>query len=114
LENIGPLLKKYCEDPQLYLQYDLNLTQLAQIIGTNRLYLSQHFSSQGITYNDYINGLRIQYFIKLYHEAAAARQHLTIKQLAHKSGFHSYSTFYYAFKQSMGKTATEWMNNIAE
>ena len=114
LENIGPLLKKYCEDPQLYLQYDLNLTQLAQIIGTNRLYLSQHFSSQGITYNDYINGLRIQYFIKLYHEAAAARQHITIKQLAHKSGFHSYSTFNCAFKQSMGKTATEWMNNIAE
>ena len=110
-KNIGPLLKQHCEEPQLYLQYDISLPQLAQTIGTNRLYLSQYFSSQGMTYNAYINGLRIQHFINLYHEAIAARQLISVQQLALQSGFRSYSTFNAAFKQSMGMTATGWMRN---
>jgi len=110
--NIGPLLKQHCEEPQLYLQYDLTLSQLARTIGTNRLYLSQHFSSQGLTYNAYINGLRIQHFINLYHAAAANHQPISVQQLAYQSGFRSYSTFNAAFKQSMGMTATEWMRNM--
>ena len=108
-KNIGLLLEKHCEEPQLYLQYNISLSQLAQTIGTNRLYLSQHFSSQGLTYNAYINGLRIQHFIKLYHEAVATHRFVSARQLALQSGFRSYSTFYAAFKQSMGMTATEWM-----
>ena len=111
--NIGPLLKKYCEEPQLYLQNNISITQLAQQIGTNRSYLSNYFTLQGITYNTYINGLRIQHFINLYHESVATHQPVTAQQLAHQSGFRSYSTFSAAFKQSMGMTATEWMRNNA-
>ena len=55
--------------------------QLAKLIGTNRLYLSKHFASQGITYNAYINGLRIQHFINLYHEAVATHQPIAVQQL---------------------------------
>lgn len=110
-KNIGPLLKQHCEEPQLYLQHDISAMQLAKLIGTNRLYLSKHFASQGITYSTYINGLRIQHFINLYHEAVATHQPITVRQLAHKSGFHSYSTFNAAFKQSMGMTASEWMSS---
>ena len=112
--NFGPLLKQHCEEPQLYLQSDLTLSQLAQIIGTNRLYLSQYFSSQQTTYNAYINGLRIQHFVTLYRETAANHQSFTVQQLAHQCGFRSYSTFYAAFKQSMGMTATESMRNNVE
>ena len=107
--NIGPLLKKCCEEPQLYLQYDISVTQLAQQIGINRSYLSKYFALQGISYNAYINGLRIQHFVNLYHESVAKHQPVTAQQLAHQSGFHSYSTFSAAFKQSMGMTVTEWM-----
>ena len=112
--NIRPLLKQYCEETQLYLKYDISLPQLAKDIGTNRLYLSKHFSSQGMTYNAYINGLRIQHFIKLYHEAVATHQPIMVQRFALQSGFRSYSTFNAAFKQSMGMTATEWMRNLAE
>ena len=108
-KNIGPLLKKHCEDTQLYLQYDISLSQLATQIGINRSYLSKHFALQGITYNAYINGLRIQHFIKLYHEAAATHQPVTAQQLAYQSGFRSYNTFSVAFKKMMGMTVTEWM-----
>ena len=103
-KNIGLLLKQHCEGQQLYLQYNISLPQLAQTtIGTNRLYLSQYFSSHGMTYNAYINGLRIQHFIRLYHEADATHQTISVRQLAHQSGFRSYSTFNAAFKQSMSR-----------
>lgn len=112
--NIGPLLKKHCEEGQLYLQHDLTLVQLAQIIGTNRYYLSQHFAQQGLTYNAFINGLRVRHFIRLYHQAVAEQRIFTAQQLAFESGFHSYSTFGATFKQNMGMTVTQWMRSDAE
>ena len=69
---------------------------------------------QGITYNSYINGLRILHFISLYHQAVATQQPVTAQQLAYQSGFRSYNTFSVAFKKIMGMNATEWMRNVAE
>ena len=112
--NIGPLLKTYCEEPQLYLQHDLTLSQLAKAIGTNRLYLSQYFSNQGMTYNTYVNSLRIHHFVNLYRETTATHQSVTAQQQAFQSGFRSYNTFSVAFKKMMGMTMTEWMRNVAE
>ena len=112
--NIGPLLRQHCEEPQLYLQYDLSLTQLATLIGVNRSYLSKHFALQGITYNAYINDLRIRHFVSLCQERAAAHQPVSIQQLSLESGFRSYSTFNGAFKQVMHTTATEWLCLLAE
>ena len=107
-DRIGLLLQQHCIDTQLYLQHDLTLAQLAKAIGTNRSYLSQYFSGQGITYNAYINNLRIDHFVSLYREAVAARRSFTIQELANSSGFRSYSTFILAFKQRMGHTVTAW------
>ena len=111
-DNIGPLLKQHCEEPQLYLQYDISLEQLATLIGINRSYLSKHFASQGITYNAYINGLRVQHFVKLYREAVATHQPVTAQQLAFQSGFRNYNTFSAAFKRMMGMNTTEWMMTV--
>jgi len=107
-------LKQYCEEPRLYLQYDISVAQLAKLVGTNRVYLSKYFAMQGSTYNAYINGLRIQHFVKLYHETVAAGQPMTAKHLAYQSGFRSYSTFSAVFKQTMGMTVTAWMNGMTE
>ena len=108
-ENIGSLLQQYCVDTQLYLQHDLTLAQLAKAVGTNRYYLSQYFSSQGLTYNLYINNLRINHFVSLYREAVAAQRPFTVVQLASNSGYRSYSTFSLAFKQRMGQNVSAWM-----
>ena len=112
--NIGPLLKKHCEKGQLYLQHDLTLAQLASAIGTNRYYLSQYFAQQGLTYNAYINGLRVNHFMNLYREAAADKRIVTAQQLALESGYRSYSTFSAAFKQNVGKTVTAWIHDVSE
>ena len=110
-EYIAPLLQKYCVDTQLYLQHDLDKSQLAKAIGTNRFYLSQYFSTQGITYNAYINDLRIDHFMNLYCEAVAASRPFTAQQLASESGYRSYNTFRNAFKFRMGQNVREWMND---
>jgi AraC-like DNA-binding protein len=108
-DNIGQLLQQHCIDTQLYLQHDLTLAQLAKAIGTNRTYLSQFFSFQGVTYNSYINGLRVSHFAKLYQAATADRHSFTAQQLAQESGFRSYRTFSEAFKRETGQTVTAWM-----
>lgn len=109
--NIEQLLEEHCVAAQLYLQHDLTLIQLAQTIGTNRFYLSQYFSRQGITYNAYVNDLRINHFMSLYREAAAAQKPISAQQLASESGYRSYSTFSLAFKQRTGQSVTAWMRN---
>jgi AraC-like DNA-binding protein len=107
--SIGSLLQQHCVDKQLYLQHDLTLLQLTQAIGTNRYYLSQYFASQGTTYNDYINDLRINHFVSLYREAVDSKRSITAQQLAQKSGYRSYNTFRNAFKRKTGQSATAWM-----
>ena len=113
-KDLTLLLQRHCIDAQLYLQYDLNIGQLAKAIGTNRFYLSQYFSSLGITYNTYINDLRINYFTRLYRKAVAEGRSFTAQQLAGESGYRSYSTFRLAFQQRMGQNVRAWMNDMAQ
>jgi AraC-like DNA-binding protein len=108
-ENIGTLLQQHCIDTQLYLQHDLNISQLAKTIGVNRLYLTKYFSSQGTNYNAYINDLRIQHFVSLYHEAVASHRSFSAQQLAQESGFYTYRTFSEAFKRKIGYTVSAWI-----
>jgi len=108
-ENIGTLLQQHCIDTQLYLQHDLNISQLAKTIGVNRLYLTKYFSSQGTNYNAYINDLRIRHFVSLYHEAVASHRSFSAQQLAQESGFYTYRTFSDAFKRKIGYTVSAWI-----
>ena len=112
--NIQQLLAERCESTLLYLKHDLTLLQLAQTVGTNRFYLSQYFSRQGITYNAYINNLRINHFMSLYREAANAQKPISAQQLASDSGYRSYSTFSLAFKQRMGRSVSTLMRETAK
>ena len=114
LEQIDRLLKEHCVATQLYQQHELSLQDLAQAIGTNRSYLSQYFSRKSITYNTYINNLRIDFFIKRYQELTAARQAVVAQELAYESGFSSYRTFSRAFTQRMGQCVTTWMGQSTE
>jgi AraC-like DNA-binding protein len=111
-DYIGVLLQEHCADTQLYLQHDLSLTQLAKSIGTNRFYLSQYFSSQGTTYNTYINDLRVNHFVRRYRDAVDAQQSISALQLAQESGFRSYTTFSSAFKRKTGQSVRVWMKAL--
>ena len=107
--DIGTRLKTCCENQRLYLKHDLTLVQLSEAIGTNRTYLSLYFNQQGITYNAYINRLRIDHFERIYSHSVSSMKPFTAQQLAHESGFSSYSTFAAAFKLYNGLTVAAWM-----
>lgn len=111
--HIGKLLKTHCEAKHLYLQHDISLSRLSTAIGTNRTYLGQYFQQQGITYNTYINQLRINHFVKLYRKADKARP-FSVQEAANNSGYQSYRTFATVFKNIMGMTASEWMEKEKE
>ena len=114
LAQIEQLLAEHCVDTKLYLRHDLTLQQLAQAIGINRFYLSQYFSRQSITYNTYINNLRINHFISRYNELSKDNQPIVAQELANESGYRSYSTFSLAFKQRTGQSVTAWMRDTSE
>ena len=110
-DNIGTLLKERCEDTKFYLQHDITLAQLALVIGTNRTYLSSYFAQQGITYNAYINRLRIEHFITLYRQNG---EQSTLQQLAQQSGYRSYSTFSANFRSITGVSITSWTRDSSQ
>ena len=110
VDQMEQLLKERCVAKQLYLEPGLTLQMLAQAVGTNRSYLSQYFSRQGITYNIYINNLRVNHFISRCRELSAAGQDIPIQQFALESGFGSYRTFSRAFLQRTGQSVTAWIN----
>ena len=107
--KIELMLQQNCIDTQYYLQHDLSLTHLARHIGTNNTYLSRYFAYKGITYNTYINTLRIAHFMRLYQTTIKTRQYVTAAELSYESGYKSYSTFSVAFKQINGQTVKSWM-----
>lgn len=111
--HFSSLLRKHCEVSRLYLHHDLTLTQLAEAIGTNRTYLSAYFAQKGITFNIYINRLRIQHFERLYNKAVANYQPISAKQLSCTCGFRSYVTFSEAFKAIKGQNYSEWRKKMS-
>ena len=97
---IGSLLAQYCEAPQLYLQHDLTLAQLAKAIDTNRTYLSRYLSQvQQQTFYDYINRLRLN---KKSIPLMKDHPEYTLEFVASESGFKSISTFRRAFIKLTG------------
>nr|MCR4764933.1 AraC family transcriptional regulator [Bacteroidaceae bacterium] len=111
--KIESLLQHHCVEGQYYLRHDLSLSHLAKLIGTNRTYLSNYFAQQGTTYNAYINGLRIEHFMRLYQKSVRANQVITAGELAYKCGYKSYTTFTVSFKQLKGLTVAAWMRETS-
>ena len=109
--DIGQLLAYHCEQPKLYLKYDLKLTELAETIGMSREALGAWFADHDDTYNAYINRLRIDHFVRLYREAAKSGRTSSIFELAHDCGYRSYLSFYTAFRQRMGTSVMAWERN---
>ena len=102
-------LESVCKEERIYLQQGLTLTQLSAAVGVNRTYLGTWFAQQGITYNAYINQMRVEHIMRLYDEATAAGKSFTAQELALKSGFQTYRTFYNAFKQMTGESVSSWI-----
>lgn len=102
-------IKIYVQQEKPYLDMDFTAAQLAE-----SLEVSQHDLSIAInqyldsTFYEYINGLRIQYFLSQIDRVIAGE--MTILVLAYTSGFSSKSTFNKYFKLLVGSSPSAYID----
>ncbi len=106
-ELIGKRLEHRMTVARDYLESDIALAQLAERIGTSPQLLSQYLNHvMGLSFFDYINGLRVVEVQRALRESANTGQPLL--QLAFAAGFNSKSTFNAAFKKLAGVAPSAW------
>jgi TolB-like protein/AraC-like DNA-binding protein len=103
-------LKVLMEEEEMYLNPSLSLRELAESLEIHPNKLSWLINeSLEQNFNEYLNGLRLQYFQQ---QAIDPRNsHYTLLGLAYESGFNSKSVFNAFFKKSTGLTPRAWLKS---
>lgn len=100
LSSYKDLIKQVMENDQLFLKVDLQIIDLATKINIPVHHCSFVLNNEiGKNFRDWINGYRVEHFLKQYPLVA---NKLTIEAIAQESGFKSLATFYNAFKKEKG------------
>lgn len=90
-ESMPERINQLMRDQQVFLQPNLKLENLAQLLQTNRTYVYQTINQQmGMTFNELINRKRIAYAKEL----MESHPELSMNEVAARSGFASLSSFY--------------------
>lgn len=97
---------------RLYLNPNLKLNDLAGKLNLSEGYISQLFSSQSKSFNEYINILRINESLKMLKDQSF--NSYTITSIGLESGFNSKSSFYTAFKKHIGKTTNAYKKLVQD
>ena len=83
---------------------DIALVEVAKLYSLTPNYCGYLFKKiMGITFNDYLNILRLKHACK-----ALLDTNLSIKEIAFESGFHSLEYFYATFKKFYGITPAKY------
>ncbi|KMQ60775.1 hypothetical protein ACM40_13630 [Chryseobacterium sp. BLS98] len=111
LEQILEKLKIFEENNE-FINKDTSLPKLSHHLNTNTTYLSevirQHKKNN---FNNYINGLRIEYIIQHLYESPIYREY-KISYLAEKSGFSSREVFAITFKKETGISPSQFIKEL--
>lgn len=97
-------IEELFEKDKIYLDPNLNMVDLAEMLRTNRTYLSQYFNREkNCSFYDYVNGLRIRNALRLLDTTEDK-----IEFIALNSGFSSITTFRRIFVKIVGIRASEY------
>lgn len=100
----APRLEVMFEEEQIYLQPDLNINELARMLGTNRAYLSAYLNNvKEVSFFDYVNSWRLRRA-----ENMLVTTNDTIDLIADNCGFNNTYSFRRVFVKSFDCTPTEW------
>jgi len=100
-------LNRIMRHQQAYLKPDLNLPNLAELVGCSVNHLSQVINSGfGTNFFDYLNRYRIEHAKELLTDLDS--QDMAILDIAFHAGFNSNSAFYSAFKKHTGTSPADF------
>ena len=104
-------LKKCMVEQQLYLNEELKMPDLAKAVGCTNQALSQIFNVfMNERYYDFLNRYRVEEFKRII--ATTDYSRFTLKALAKKSGFSSYTSFFRTFKEQTGITPNDFIQSL--
>ena len=105
-------LEKAMREDKIYQDKTLNKDRVAELLGTNRTYLSRIINEQAQTsFTHYINHFRIEEAVR---QLSDPTNDIPLKALASELGFNSISTFYNLFQSSVGMTPAQYRSKVKE
>jgi ligand-binding sensor domain-containing protein/AraC-like DNA-binding protein len=106
-------LKSLMEEKKLYLNPNLQMSDLAKAVGCKQYALSQVFSQYlKRTYYDFISEYRIKEFQRRVADPQFSK--FTINALSEQCGFRSRSTFLLAFKKYTGMSPKDYIKHLQD
>ena len=112
IEKISILLESRCIKQQAFLDPQLTRSKLAAALGTNSTYLLRYFAQKGTNFNEYINGLRLEYACRMIKDSN--EEHIALNKIVMSSGFANYRTFSRLFVSRFGISPAEWRNDYIQ
>ncbi len=104
-DNIYERLLRYFETQKPYLDNDLTINDVVEVMLTNRLYISRAISHcTGRNFCQFVNYHRVSYAVELFRHDTQ----LKVVELANRSGFNSTTSFNNAFRLYIGEKPSEW------
>ena len=102
-------LESVIVENRYYQDNTLTLQKLAQHLGTNRQYLSNHINQEcHMTFYDYINDFRLEEAKAMLDSQSTENQH-SLEDISVMAGFNSYATFLRSFKKKYGQTPSQYL-----
>lgn len=105
-------LERIMTEEKIYKDNSINKDKVAELLGTNRTYLSRIINEQAkLSFTHYVNRFRIDEAIRLLSDP---ENHTPLKALSAELGFNSISTFYNLFQTKVGMTPSQYRNKVME
>lgn len=102
-------IRELVENKKLFLNSELKITDIADMLGIHRNIVSDAINSQtGFSFNQYISNYRVE------HAKSLLRQdpNKKLSSISAESGFANEQSFFRTFKAITGKTPKEWILSI--
>lgn len=98
------------EEEKVFLRPDIHIDDVAKMLLTNRTYVTRLMRQEyGLSFIEYVNIARIQHSQSLLYTT-----HMTLDEVAERSGFQSTSNYCRAFKRYIGTSPLAWKNSLPQ
>ncbi|HSH20654.1 MAG TPA: AraC family transcriptional regulator, partial [Draconibacterium sp.] len=113
VEKLNEKLLELFENGAVYKHPDLKITQVSEMLHTNRTYISKHINTHfSCTFNDFVNQYRIKEAKRLLSNESTKNYSLNF--ISEKSGFGSMGTFMRVFRDIVGVTPGQFRERNQE